>query len=148
MKPFGDLMLGGPTLAKGDRRQCWLCNRFLSKGPIPGAFQCKFCDWIYLTDKVNPMDIKRYNENLCSPKRRILDFVQHRKATTTKTIHEHFPDVPVLRIVNQLRREGKVAIQQSGYLGDSLHHEKLVVPVTVKGAGSASNCAQLRRPVL
>jgi hypothetical protein len=139
-------MLGQNPLPDNGPYQCWYCNRFLSKGPIRGAFQCKFCDEIYLTKRVSYLEVKRYNDSLADPKNQLLSFIQARKITTFKAIRNHFPEACVIRIVNQLHREGKVTFQQSGYLGDNLHHERLIV--SAQGMGSSVICAQVRRPVL
>ena len=99
----------------------------MSNGPVMGAFQCKYCGDVYFTKEVNYLEVKRYQDNLLAPKRQILDFIRRRSVVTWKILHHHFPGVPVVKIVNELVREGKVEIQQSGYKGHSLAHGKLLV---------------------
>jgi len=134
------------------RPRCGGCGRFMSNGPVSGAFQCKSCNDILWTRDATPWDLYRYQQNLLLPKQQILTFIQKKKATTSRTLKRHFPKIPVSKFVNELFREGRIKIQQSGYAGHSLYHEKLLVPVTVRGmgmgyVGSSGICAQVRRPI-
>jgi hypothetical protein len=62
-----------------------------------------------------------------SPKQKILTTIITRKAISRPTLHRQHPDVSLNKVLRELEEEGAVEVQQSGFLGDNLHHEKLVV---------------------
>ena len=66
---------------------------------------------------------------MLEPRRQVLNLISRRKAVKLTTLHQHFPGVRVDRILRELTAEGKIRIQQSGFVGDNAHHGKLVVRV-------------------
>ena len=92
MKP---LLLGGLLLHDGEARRCSSCRRFLSKGPIRETFQCKSCNEIYLTSRVNYLDIKRYNDSLLTAKQKVLATIITRKTIKLPTLRREHSDVPL-----------------------------------------------------
>lgn len=78
-----------------------------------------------------------------SGKEKVLDYIRRRKAITLPTLRRRFHDLPFNAILKELSKSGAIEIQQSGYLGDNLHHQRLIV--SAQGMGSGVICAQVRR---
>lgn len=67
----------------------------------------------------------------------VWEIVRRRKAITLPTLRRKYHgEQPFSQQLKELCDEGKVEIQQSGFIGDNLHHPKLVVLSWFSGANS------------
>jgi hypothetical protein len=108
------------TKEYGIRPFCPLCWRLMANGPIEGTFRCRHCGTVHVAKGVKEQ-LHR------SSKGQVLAEILKRKAVKVRTLQRRFPLLPVQDIVKELEREGRVAIQQSGFAGHNLFHGKLVV---------------------
>jgi len=105
------------TKAYGGRPFCPICWRLIANGPVEGSFRCRRCGTVHVAKE----QLRR------SSKGQVLAEILKRKAVKLQTLHRRFPLLPVQDIIKELEREGRVAVQQSGFAGHNLFHGKLVV---------------------
>jgi len=106
------------------------CSRFMAKRGPKGYWYCRFCDWWYCTGERNELALSQYLQSLTIGKSGIHALISQRKAIKLGTLRRFCRKIPLKdfrRFLNELEDEGKVEVQQSGYVGHSLSHGKLVV---------------------
>lgn len=105
----------------------WPCGSFMRHGKREGVYKWFYCprckvweqqrvEWNWAKEARTP-----------SPKQAVLATIITRQIIKLPTLRREHPDVSLDKILRELQEEGAVEVQQSGFLGDNLHHEKLVV---------------------
>jgi hypothetical protein len=126
------LRLSEPLPFEKGRARCLSCGTYMAK-VIKGRYQCKQCGRQLRTDEPKRGQDFFGQRALAD---RIYTVVCDRKAVSLPTLHRRFSGERLDEALQQLAREGRIEIQQNGYIADSLHHHKLVVVREVSAAKS------------
>jgi len=118
---FSELMYN-PEFSNG-RARCLSCGTYMAK-VISGRYQCRRCG---RTLRLDDDERDTSSHARWKLKERVHAIVDQQKAISLPTLRRSFPDERIDEALEDLRKEGRVEIQQNGYVGDSLHHHKLVV---------------------
>lgn len=116
------------------RARCRSCGLYMAR-VIAGRYQCRRCGrgLRILPEK----DLSLRGRHRLAD--RVYATVCTRKALSMASLRRSYPGERIDEALQELARDGRVEIQQNGFVADSMHHHKLIVLrgiSTVKEASS------------
>lgn len=105
------------------RARCLLCGSYMAK-VITGRYRCRRCGRELRTD-IPQKDISLLGQRRLAD--RVYATVCTMKALSMATLRRRFPGERIDEALQDLAREGRIEIQQNGFVADSMHHHKLIV---------------------